>query len=118
MRKVLLHLRKKGAIVQLPRQVMTSDYDRLRFDFAAACGRYRDGELVKIHDLHPEDRHAEVYFNWHLAGPSGAHFTLLRLPHNTDEQVKKCRYRLWTTRDVTKTSIVRIHELVDFSPAL
>lgn len=51
-----------------------------------------------------------VTFNWHLSGPGGARFELLREPHHTDEQIEQAKRELRDQRDVVGRIAVSLVE--------
>jgi hypothetical protein len=46
-----------------------------------------------------------VLFDWGLAGPDGAWFTLIREPHHTDADIAVAKRQLYNDRDVVSLSV-------------
>jgi len=48
----------------------------------------------------------DMAFEWGLAGPNGAHFTLLAEPWHTTNDIKKAKAYLRNNRDVVSIDVV------------
>lgn len=50
-----------------------------------------------------------LWYSWELSGADGAHYTLFREPHHTDEDVARAKARCREQFDVTGFSIIRVY---------
>lgn len=126
MRRYLIHCptsngRNIGSIIIVPPEWTSDDYGEVQRGFVTAFGR-------KAH-AHPLDRYADmitlwdhdrtsngVFYDWGLAGPGGASFTVIRLPSNTLDDLHAAVREIRRQRDVVSLHRLTIHRLVDWDP--
>jgi hypothetical protein len=61
----------------------------------------------------PEDWAGEVQYLWGLAGPRGAAFTLIKLPHHTRGQLERAKRILRHTRDVAQMNTIHVKQWLE-----
>jgi len=118
MRRYLLYTetekgeRRTGAIVDIPGSYTSDDYARLQEEFEKTHG----GAFTNMISLHSHDRTSNgVYYDWGLAGPGGAWFTLIGLPDISRSELTAAAHELRRSRDVVRLNKLRIHKLATFT---
>jgi len=104
-----------GAFVDVPPGLSSDGYGELQERFVKKHNprdKYeRYAEMVR---LWPDHRTANgVYYDWGLAGPDGAWYTVIKTPDITTEQVKEAKRQIRRDGDVVTMSVLRIKRLVE-----
>lgn len=110
-----------GAIIDVPAGLSSDDYGVVQADFAAKheTSKRDWGKYAEMVALHEHDRVAHgVYYDWGLAGPGGAWFTLIRTPDITVEQLKAAEAEIRRNRDVVRLNWLRLRKMIDYSHPL
>jgi hypothetical protein len=118
--RYLLYCDGIGAVVELdPREVTSGDYGQIYDAFAEQAGKRRKDHFVDIVKLDRDEMRDGVFWDWELAGPSGASYRMHVLPGTDEQAVKKVKDFLRRSFDVVRLECNRIHKLIEFQmPAL
>lgn len=118
MKKALLYYKGKARLIE-PDPTWTADYwGNLEEHFAdlARNGRKAKNlyeQFASVIPLYPENITPNgIRYDWGLAGPEGAWFTLIRFPTDTDEEIKEAKDHLRSSRDVVRMNTLRIKKLI------
>lgn len=120
--------RNKGSIIEIPRDTTSHEYGVL-VNRLARTFRCDEAEVTLV-DLHNcEVTSSGVFFSWGLAGPSGAWYNLLHIPHSAaegysmpspefnyilvnDTQVKNGKREIRVNQDVVSLRVNKIKKLL------
>ena len=105
--------RRVGCIVETQPEWTSDDYGAIQDAFKRqhGSGEHRFVEMISLDEF---DRYHGVYYDWGLAGPGGAWFTLIKTPDITAEQVKRAAREIRINRDCIRLHKLTIHKIVEF----
>lgn len=70
---------------------------------------------IRCVTLHEDQCHAGVHYEWGLVNENGAWFDLIKLPHNSAEDVTACKRHLKLERDVLRIDVLRIDSIIELT---
>lgn len=108
--------RRVGTIIETRPEWTSGDYGAIQDAFEKQHGRGGKHVFVEMLHLCEWDRIAGVYYDWGLAGPDGAWFTVINTPDVTPEMLKACVREIRTNRDCVRLHKLTIPKLVEFDP--
>lgn len=113
--KYLLEYNGRAAFVEMLRGDSSEYYGTVQNAFRDICGGQQDRfayvSMTRMDDIETANG---VPFTWELAGSQGAAFELLALPGITPQQIADAKSALRRSRDVVRTSVRHVKELVAF----
>lgn len=127
MRRYLIHCptpdgkQNVGAIIDVPSEWSSDDYGAVQEAFVSQFGTKTPNHpldrYATMTDMHEHDKTTNgVYYDWSLAGPDGAAFTMLRLPDVSFDQLNAAVREIRRQRDVVRLHKLTIHRLENWNP--
>ena len=114
----LIHWRDKGRIVKVDVSATTSDdFGKMQERFATEANNgkrpAKDWDRhASMSRLRPCDSVNGIPYEWGLAGPEGAWFTLIALPGTTVAEIDAAKRELRATRDVVRVRTLKIKQMI------
>jgi hypothetical protein len=113
MTNYLIHFNGVGSYIEIDAGKTTSfQFGEIQRKFATLVSPNTD-DYARLFKL--DESYQGVYYEWSLAGPDGAWFTLIKLPQNTADDIQRAKDHLYRSRDVVKMNVLRINKLIEFT---
>jgi hypothetical protein len=115
MKPYLFHCEGVGAIVNIPDKYTSEQWGVAQDAFICELGHDPTVTWIDCIQLYPDYIAEGVRYTWHLAGPDGARFWLIKMPDTTAEQIERAKAKLRRDQDVVRIDVIRIKKMVEFT---